>query len=379
MHYHIILTERCNLRCKYCYGKSICEDEFDNGLDKKWKYDMKTPCDSEVNLEKINNLLKKGDTLIFYGGEPLVKLKKVKEIIDSIEEKFGQDKIKFCIQTNGFFLRNIPEEYLLKFSKMLVSMDGTKERTDLNRGKGTYDFVLDNIKKIREKGFKGEIVARMVVSDFNSDIYEQVLHIISLIGEGLFDSIHWQIDAGFYKNDYDFENFSRFVLGYNESISNLINFWIEYMNKNKKVLMIYPFVGIFSRLIGLDKEKRLPCGSGYANYTITTSGKLSACPIMNSVEDFYCGSVDEGIKKEINCLGICDGCDYKCVCGGRCLYSNYAKLWPEEGQKLICKTVIHLIESLKEKIPEINKLIENNIILEKDFEYEKYFGPEIIP
>jgi putative peptide-modifying radical SAM enzyme len=262
---------------------------------------------------------------------------------------------------------------------MLVSLDGTKDRTDSNKGKGSYDFIIKNIKNIREKGFKGEIVARMVVSDFNPDIYEQVKHIVDLIKKGIFDSVHWQIDAGFYKNDYDKDKFLLFVEEYNKSIDKLINFWIDYMKNKRRLLMIYPFVGIFNRLTGKDKETRILCGSGYANYTITTSGKLSACPIMNSVKDFYCGSIKEGVKKEINCHGICDSCDYKTICGGRCLYSNYARLWPEDGEKLICNTIIHLIESLKKKVPEIKELIEKEVISERDFEYEKYFGPEIIP
>ena len=67
------------------------------------------------------------------------------------------------------------------------------------------------------------------------------------------------------------------------------------------------------------------------------------------------------------------------ICGGRCLYSNYAKLWPEEGQKLICETIFNLIEGIKDKIPEIKELIDRKIVFEYDFEYEKYFGPEIIP
>jgi hypothetical protein len=67
------------------------------------------------------------------------------------------------------------------------------------------------------------------------------------------------------------------------------------------------------------------------------------------------------------------------ICGGRCLYSNYAKLWPPEGEKLICKTIIHLIESIKERINEITEVIKKNIVKEIDFSYEKYFGPEIVP
>ena len=33
MHYHILLTELCNSKCRYCYEKSL--KEFDNELDKK--------------------------------------------------------------------------------------------------------------------------------------------------------------------------------------------------------------------------------------------------------------------------------------------------------------------------------------------------------
>lgn len=375
MHFHIILTERCNLRCKYCYEKSM--NEFDNDLNKKWNYDYDAPYDSKVKIEKVKKFLKKDKTpvLIFYGGEPLMELDKIKLFIDNLSDI---NNIEFYIQTNGLTLKAIPEKYLHKIGKILVSIDGNKERTDFNRGKGIYDAVISNIKNIREKGYKGEIVARMTISF--PDIYEQVHHIIKLINQGIFDSIHWQLDAGFYKNDFNLENFTKFAKEYNDSIDKLLDFWVENM-KRGEVLMFYPFLGIFDSLY-YDKISKLPCGAGYADYTITTTGKISACPIMNSVENFYCGDLNTEIKdlKQIHCTEEpCKSCNYYNVCGGRCLYSHYAKLWPEQGQRLICKTIIHLIEGIKKRIPEIKKLINSKIISEKDFEYEKYFGPEIIP
>ncbi len=378
MHFHIILTERCNLRCKYCYEKSM--NEFDNGLDKKWNYDYDAPHDSKVEIEKVKKFLEKDETpvLIFYGGEPLMKLDKIKLFMDSINATTAGGKTKFYIQTNGLSLKAIQKKYLHKIEKMLISIDGNKERTDFNRGKGIYNSVISNIKNIREKGYKGEIVARMTISF--SDIYEQASHVIKLIEQGIFDSIHWQLDAGFYKNDFDLGKFTKFASEYNNSINKLLNFWVEKM-KNGKVLMLYPFIGIFDTLY-YNKSSKLPCGAGYANYTITTTGKISACPIMNSVENFYCGDINANIKdlKQIHCAKEpCNKCNYYEICGGRCLYSHYAKLWPKEGEKLICKTIIYLIEGIKKRIPEIKKLIDSKIISEKDFEYEKYFGPEIVP
>jgi putative peptide-modifying radical SAM enzyme len=341
--------------------------EFNNGLENKWEFE-ENPFDSEVKIKDLKKFLKPEDTLIFYGGEPLIMLDKIKEIIDNIN-------CRFCMQTNGKLLDQLPKKYLLKLDKILVSIDGTLERTDENKGKGTYDLVLKNVKEARKKGFKGEIVARMVIN--NSDIFTQVKHLTDLIGLGIFDSVHFQIDAGFYKNDYNKEEFSKFTREYNKSLSELINYWVNEMKKGN-VLKIYPFLGIFESIY-YNKESKLRCGSGYANFTITTNGELSACPIMNSVKTFYCGSIKEGIKKEIECIEPCISCRYYKICGGRCLYSNYAKLWPRDGEKLICSTIIHLIKEIERVLPEIKNLISKGIVKEEDFSYEKYFGPEIIP
>ncbi len=348
--------------------------EFDNGLQEKFDFEFDAPTKSEVNVEKLKDFLKKGDKLIFYGGEPLVNMPKMIEIFEAIPKEKG---IRFYMQTNGKLLDKLPQKYLKMLSKMLVSIDGDKERTDKNRGIGTYDLVLKNLKLIREKGFDGEIVARMTLEpDIGADIFEQVKHLFSL---NLFDSVHWQLDAAFYKNDFDKKFFSSFVKDYNKSISKLLDYWLEEMRKGK-VLKIYPFLGIFESLYYGTKTK-LRCGSGYANYTLTTNGILTACPIMNNMKDFYCGNLDskpEEIRK-MDLIEPCSKCEYKDICGGRCLYANYTKLWPEEGQNLICNTIIHLIESIKERLPKIRELIEKGTINEKDFEYEKYFGPEIIP
>ena len=110
----------------------------------------------------------------------------MKEIIDSVEK--SKKKIKFYIQTNGKLLDEIPLIYINKMSKMLVSIDGDMRRTDYNRGFGTYNKVLNNLIELREKGYKGEIVARMTLSF--SDVFGQVRHIVGLIEKGIFDSVH---------------------------------------------------------------------------------------------------------------------------------------------------------------------------------------------
>jgi len=209
--------------------------EFENGLDKKFQFDFSAPVDFSADLGKLKKFIlqDKNPVIIFYGGEPLLQIKKIKKIIDSLSDI----NVHFCMQTNAKLIDKLPKEYLNKFSKILVSIDGNKERTDFNRGAGTYDLVLKNLKLIRKNSFKEEIVARMTLSPLPktnidvSDICEQVKHLFSL---GIFDSVHWQIDAGFYKNDYNKKDFSEFVKKYNLSVSKLLDFWISEM-KNGKV------------------------------------------------------------------------------------------------------------------------------------------------
>jgi len=366
MHYHLLLTESCNSNCKYCYEKSL--NEFDNGLNKKFSFDFSSPEKSEVDIEKLKKFLEKdkNPVLIFYGGEPLLEIEKIKKIINRIQ-------IPFRMQTNGLLLNKLPIDYLKKIDKILVSLDGNKERTDFNRGSGVYEQVISNIEKIKKEGYNGEIIARMCISF--PDIFEQVSHLIN-IG---FSSIHWQLDAGFYKNDFNKEKFEKFVEDYNSSIEKLINFWIENMKKGR-VIRLYPFIGIIESLLN-DEKTKLRCGAGHSGYAITTNGKIVACPIMNCIKDFEAGNLNSSPEKlkKFEVGGECVKCSYMDLCGGRCLYSNKAELWPKEGRELICLTIKFYIDKLKEKMPEIRKIMDNGIIKKEDFDYETYFGPEIIP
>jgi putative peptide-modifying radical SAM enzyme len=344
-------------------------NEFDNGLGEKFKFDFNEPCVSNVDVSKLKGFLSKDKdaVLIFYGGEPLLQIDKIKEIMDKI-------KVHFRMQTNGILLDKLPSEYMNRISKILVSLDGGKERTDKNRGKGTYEKVMNNIKFIKDNGYTGEIVARMTIAQDCSDLYDQV---ISLVGAG-FTSVHWQLDVGFYKEDFEKEKIKKFFEEYNKSISKLIEYWIKEIESGK-VLKFYPFLAIVDSLLKGEPTK-LRCGAGHSGYAIFTSGKVRACPIMNGLEDFNAGTLETNPKdlKKFN-IAECDRCDTKDLCGGRCMYWRKAGLWPKEGDEMICDSIRFYIGKIKSILPRVKDSIKNKTVSEKDFEYERYFGPEIIP
>jgi len=370
MYFHVMLGTECNSQCRYCYIKS-CED-FGNDLSKKFKIDFSMPPVLQYDIKALKEFVERSDkkqVLTFYGGEPLLHLDKIKEIMDSIPNA------RYMLQTNGKLLDKIPENYLKRFELILVSIDGDKEITDFNRGEGTYDLVMKNVKLIKDKGFKGELIARMVI-DEHSMLLKQVKHLVD-IG---FNSVHWQLDAGFYASDYEKRDFKGFVERYNKEVGQLADAWVNEMSRGR-VLRIYPFLGILESVM-YGKKERLRCGSGYANYTIAPNGKIGVCPIMHDFVDFQVGDIfksDPDKLKEVFVGEPCSSCDILDLCGGRCLYANKTSLWPKEGQKLICESIRFLIETIKGKVPEIRGFLDQSFIKEKDLVYEKYTGPEIIP
>lgn len=352
MFYHVITHSTCNLNCKYCDRAEFGEPQEDI-------YDYNIPIKISYPIEKLKSFIKEEDYITFYGGEPLLDIEIIKEIITKIKCK------GFMTQTNGLLLNKIGKDYIKKFHTILVSIDGDEYITDLNRGKDVHKKIMDNIKTIQEQGFHGELIARMVITKgFN--LYDQV---IWLLNNG-FENIHWQLDVMF----YDEENI-QWLNEYNEQVTKLIKFWIENM-KQGKVIRLYPFIVIMDDLLK-NIPSKLRCGSGHSNYTILTNGKIVPCPIMQGMKQFYCGDITNPNLKEFELK--CTNCDIKEICGGRCLYSNDMSPWKENSKKEVCNTVRHLINELKNNKPIIEDLIKKNVIKLQDFSHLKYNGVEVIP
>ncbi len=375
MHYYLAMTSKCNLLCKYCYGKTtedfLTEEEKEN-------YDLDLPADMNFKIEELKKFASydKDFELTFYGGEPLMKIEQIKEIMDTIPAK------TFMLQTNGQFLHMLPSEYMNRIHTILVSIDGTQIHTNERRGNKVYEKIIQNLNLIRQNGFKGEIIARMTV-DETSDIYENVISLLEN-KEFKFSSVHWQLDAQFWKSDYFERDFNEWAItAYNPKVKKLIDWWLNEMKTKGVVHKIYPFLGILESIKTKEKSP-MKCGSGFSLLGIQTNGKVAACPITAGYKPFYMGDIRTSTLKDIEANKIypdntCSTCEILDICGGRCLYANKTKLWGQKGFDETCDTIFFLVNSLNSKIIEINKLIENKKIKEEDFNYLKYNGCEIIP
>jgi uncharacterized protein len=373
MLFHVILTTQCNLQCRYCYGKS-CDDigaEFGD-----FEVDYSLPKEINYPIEWLKGFCEKDPECIltFYGGEPMLCLEKIRQIMDAVPAKH------FLIQTNGLFMDKLEPRYVNRFHTLLVSIDGNRELTDYYRGKGVYEKVIENIRQVVSNGFKGEIIARMTVME-QTDIFKQVTWLTSN-DDFSFSSVHWQLDAGFWKNDFANRQFEKWVKeNYNPGVRRLAKFWVDFMEKTGRVLKLYPFLGVMQSLLK-DEESLLRCGSGWTNYSILTDGNIAPCPIMGGMKDFYIGHIKTAHPLELEKILVskpCSECRILSECGGRCLYANITKQWDASQYALVCDTVKNLIDSLKEEMPRVQRLIRGGRIGFSDFDYLKYNGCEIIP
>ena len=82
-------SQDCNLRCKYCYAE---------GGKQKESIHVRTVLTLFDQLVVNNN---SDIDCVFHGGEPLLCIDLIEEIIQNIKSKYYGPRIKFKIQTNG--------------------------------------------------------------------------------------------------------------------------------------------------------------------------------------------------------------------------------------------------------------------------------------
>ena len=352
-------------------------DDFDEDFG-NFELDYALPKKLDYDVETLAQFFRKDPDCVvtFYGGEPLLNIEALKRVMDTVKPKH------FMMQTNGLMLDRLESNYVNRFHTILVSIDGEEALTDYYRGKGTFRKVIDNLKLITKNGFRGELIARVTVME-QTDISKQVSWLLDN-DEFKFSSVHWQLNAGFWGNDYKRRSFKQWSIeSYMPGVERLAKFWVDQMEEKGEVLRLYPLLGIASSLL-LDKEPSLMrCGGGWINYAVQTDGYIIPCPTMWGMKKYYLGNIGESDPKTLGKVFVnnspCTECNILDLCGGRCLYANITKRWSNEAYDEVCETVKGLIRTAKEQLPRIRQLIGEGKIALSDFEYFRYNGCEIIP
>jgi len=159
------VTQRCNLRCKYCiYSEYYPTYRSHSTLDMPWSICKKA---IDIYFGYLNEGSRYNPNRVpvigFYGGEPLLKFGLIKQSVEYIRDKYSEWKeTMFTITTNGTIINDKIIKFLVDNNfQIIVSLDGPKEIHDANRvfpnGRGSYEYVSKFLRKVRE--FGGEAYA----------------------------------------------------------------------------------------------------------------------------------------------------------------------------------------------------------------------------
>jgi len=152
----VYLTSGCNLSCDYCQLHTKPNKSAANSVDldsfKQAVHVFFTPSENTQSGRR---------KLQIFGGEPLVAWARLVEMVEYIKHcentgKYGDEQLYISINTNGVLLNDERLEFIKQNNIFLsISLDGGKEEHDHHRkdwsGRGTYQSVIDNIHRAREK------------------------------------------------------------------------------------------------------------------------------------------------------------------------------------------------------------------------------------
>lgn len=284
-----IVTEDCNLRCKYCYITHKASN-------KKMNFSVaKKFIDYVLNSEMVKQY---AVTLDFIGGEPLLEIDLIDEICDYFKLKTYERGIswywnyRISICTNGVNYKDKRIQRFISKNKNKVSMaitiDGTKEKHDLQRvfpdGSGSYDIVKKNVDI-----WKNQFYASTKVTFASDDLKYLKDSILELWDQGILE-----IAANVVFEDVWKENDDKV---YEKQLCDLADYILENQLFDKYQC------SLFDDSIGApyteDMLKLTSCGAGKM-LAVGVDGKLYPCMrycgySLDNKDEYVIGHVDTGI------------------------------------------------------------------------------------
>lgn len=180
-----IVTEDCQLRCRYCYLPTKTKNRR---------------MDFAIATATVDYLLREreqfNDTSIvfdFIGGEPLLEIELIDRICDYAKLAMYRsghpwfDSYRFSFATNGLLYgKSAVQHFIAKNRSHLsigFSIDGTRQKHDAQRvfpnGRGSYEAVVKNV-PLWLAQFPGAVTKATISHDDLPYVTESVLHLFSL-------------------------------------------------------------------------------------------------------------------------------------------------------------------------------------------------------
>lgn len=319
------IAHDCNLACKYCFAE---EGEY---------HGRRALMSFEVGKKALDFLIANSGSrrnleVDFFGGEPLMNWKVVKQLVEygRSQEELYNKKFRFTLTTNGVLLNDEIMDFCNReMSNVVLSLDGRQDVNDRMRpfrnGKGSYDLIVPKFQKFAKERAERDYFVRGTFTRNNLDFSGDVLHFADLGFEKM--SIEPVVAPP--EEDYAIreEDLPQIMEEYDKLA-------VEYIKRQKEGRGFTFFHFMLDLNQGPCVAKRLSgCGSGTEYLAVTPWGDLYPCHQFVGNEEFLLGNVDEGvtnsaIRDEFKLCNVyakdkCRDCFARFYCSGGCAANSF--------------------------------------------------------
>lgn len=318
----LILTDKCNLACKYCY----CATSRD--INSAYE----GPMNEEIALKAVDWLFDNCGTheeltICFFGGEPLLNkpvLYSVVEYADSLA-MLQNKKISYTMTSNVTLVDDELAEYLKNHHiKVLISLDGPKHIHDAQcptqGGMGSFDMAKAGAERIIKN--QEHTTARCTLTHPIPNIKELVSFFRSMGFSDCYlgittNPIYNPSSSDFQKSDYE---------SYHKQNEMLLPEMLEELRKNGDV-----FYDPYRQDLSFDNAvpviSPIKCGACRNCLTVSSKGDLYPCHHFIGMKAWRIGNIYEPPayeqyklfwKKYRKALKFCEQCWAAPICQGPC-------------------------------------------------------------
>lgn len=361
----LVLTSKCNLRCKYCYA-NYGKYDFQNDIDMSY----------ETLISGLNYFTEnfKGISKIqFFGGEPTLR----EDLIIATVNYFSKFKIKpsFGMVTNGV---SISDNLINVMSKhrfhVTVSIDGPENINDKLRvncnNDGTFNKIVSTYMRMHNAN-----IQLAIESTYTAEHIRNKVSIIDLIK---YFATNFNCDiphiAPVSVDDDSNLSLKRYLDDFGLYIDDLVDYVFDNIINGDKSYNMAIFGGILSRIFN-QKSQDAICPAGLKTFSYAKDRKVSPCFLYTSKEDISYGTIQDDPEKIMNnainfnrkinskkCSVDCQNCFAKGVCSSCLGLFNIENDIPVLNDDATCFLIKRLV---KKSYIKLTMIYSNEHIKEK--------------
>jgi uncharacterized protein len=317
-HLDLDLTTQCNLRCDYCFKEKS-----------NHHMDIQTAVDAVVWL-----IYASGDldeiSLVFIGGEPLLRFETMKELVPFAVRRAAQHgkRLGMSMTTNGTILNDEILTFCRQWSiGFHTSIDGHPAVQDAHRvyrsGRGSSATLERNLPRILEI-WPNATARSTVVPDVVDEMFASYQY---------FRRLGYQ-EVAFVPGDPDAWDESHITV-FKQQLRKIADDVIRLFRAGEFVKVKYIDEICDVRGRGIDTQPGAACGAGRGMALVDVNGNFWPCHRWNRTAhtrgwrmgSLYDPCFDEAARRQFRIAGDastgqCDTCSARFICGGGCPAEN---------------------------------------------------------